>query len=508
MRKTKSLLNIIGSITSYFFAMIFNFVTHAYLIKKLGIEYSGINGLFTNIITMLSIVELGLGTTIIFKLYKPISEKNYDEINSWLEFYKICYRYVALVVTIIGLIIIPFVPIIIGTVSIKENIIVLYIISLLDVVLSYVMTYKRSLLYADQKNYIINVVHIGYIILLNIIQIILLYFFENYVVFLIVKILFRIGENIILNIIVDKRYPFIKIDAKQISNKEKSDVLSRIKAIFLQKLSFVINKGIDNIIISMLLGIVSVGFYTNYNTIVVALTGIIFQIISSLTASVGNLLTEKNYEKNYEIFKNINMLNSFLTGIGIVGFACAVDPFIKLWIGEKYLLDNMVVFSFCVYIYSDSIRRSITIFKEAAGICKEDRYMYIIMAVINLISSIVLCKIIGIPGVILGTALSYLFLLLYSYPKYIFIPIFRKRYVDYYIEMIKYIVFIIFSFVFSLIICDKVIVEANISKFFLNSIISLLVTSIVFVLFFKNSKEFKYYKNLFIRILKKNIKTI
>ena len=506
MRKKNSILNMIGSMGSYSMTLIFSFVTQACIIRFLGIEYSGVNGLFTNIITMLSIAELGIGTTIIFKLYKPIAEKNKEEIKSWMKFYKICYRYVALFVAIIGIILIPFVPAIVGKVTIPDNIIFLYIITLLDTVLSYIMTYKRSLLYADQKNYVINIVHMGYVIFMNVTQILLLYLTKNYVVFLMIKLVYRLLENIIINIYVDKNYPYINEKSKNIAKEEKQDLFNRIKAIFLQKISFVINKGIDSITISFFLGIAAVGYYTNYNLIATALSGIIFQIVSALCASVGSLLTENDSEKSYAVYKKINMLNSFLTSVIIAGFIAAIQPFISLWLGEDYLLPNIVIISFSIYIYADSIRRSITIYKEAAGICKEDQFMYVIMALINLISSVLLCKWIGTSGVILGTALSYLFLIIYSYPKYIFYPLFNKSYKEYYIENFKYLIFIIFTSCISFFIGKILFIRNFFLTFLLDGFLSVIVVTILFIFIYRKTEEFNFYIEFLNKLKTKLIK--
>lgn len=502
MRKKKSLLNIISSLGSYFVTSIFTLITQAFIVKILGIEYSGINGLFTNVITMLSVAELGIGETIIFKLYEPIAKKDTEKIKSWMVFYKLCYRYVAIAVTIIGLLIIPILPVMVGKVSIKDNITLLYLITLIDCIFSYVMTYKRSLLYADQKNYVIMNVHMGYMAFMNITQIIVLVLFKDYIIYLSVKIIYRILENLILNIYVNKHYPYIKEKTTPITKEERKDIFERIKAIFLQKISFVINKGIDSIVISIMLGVSAVGYYTNYNLVALAVTGIIYQIISSTCASVGNLLTEKNVEKNYTIYKRINMINSFLTGIFMTGFMCCINPLIIIWVGKKYLLPLGIVISFVIYIYSDSIRRSITIFKEAAGICKEDKKCYIIMALINLIASILLCKYIGISGVILGTAISYLYLIIYSYPKYIFKPLFKKDYKYYHIENINYLISSIISIILSYIIINQITISNVFINLIINGIISVGIFSIIFILFFYKSEEYKYYYNL----IKDNIK--
>ena len=503
MRKKSSLYNILGSMLAYFTAMLFNFITQATVIKVLGVEYSGVNGLFTNILTMLSIAELGIGTTIIYKLYDPISKKDKEKIKSWMHFYKICYRYVAVFVTLVGVSLIPLIPMIVGKVSISDNILILYIISLFDTVVSYVMTYKRSILYADQKNYIINVVHTGYTVFMNLTQIMILYITKNYFAFLVVKLIYRIFENIIINLYINKHYLYINEKCIDINKEEKKDVINRIKAIFLQKVSFVVNKGIDNITISMFLGVTAVGYYTNYNLIATAIAGIIFQIVSGMTASVGDLLTENNSDKSYSVYKKINMFNSVLTCLGIVGFVCCIEPFVKVWIGKEYLMSNIVVLSFALYIYSDSIRRSITIYKEAAGICKEDQYMYIWMTFINLIFSIFLCKLIGVSGVILGTALSYLFLIFYSYPKYIFKNLFKVNVLEYYKLTFKYILYIVCSSIISYFICQFILIDNALLQLILNIIVSVSITIIIFIILFCKTSEFKYYFNLIINIIKK-----
>lgn len=502
MRKKRSFYNVIFSLGSYLLNMLFTFITQAMIVKILGIEYSGVNGLFTNILTMLSVAELGIGTAIIFKLYDPISKNNKEEIKSWMYFYKICYRYVALFVLVIGLLVIPFVPTIVGETYVKESLYLLYLISLLDVVFSYVMTYKRSLLYADQKNYIINIVHIGYVVLMNICQILIIYFTKNYLYFLIIKLIYRLLENMIINMYVDKYYSYVKEKANPITNEERKDILDRIKSIFIQKVSFVVNKGIDNITISIFLGVASVGYYTNYNLIATTLCGIIFQMISSFTASIGNLLTEKNKEKSYSTYKVINFINSSFTGLCIVGFICCTEPFIKSWLGNDYILTLNVIVSFGIFIYSDSIRRAITIYKEAAGICKEDKYVYIAMTLINLISSLVLCKLIGIPGVILGTTISYLFLIFYSYPKYIFKRVFDVPICEYYFEKIKFIFIILFSSFISYFICSY-LRFTNIVNFAISGFIACFVTCLIIYIVYRKKYELRYLINELISKRKK-----
>lgn len=505
MRIKKSFYNVAFSLLSYFISMIFTFVTQAMIVKILGIEYSGVNGLFNNILTMLSVAELGIGTAIIFKLYDPISKDNREEIKSWMNFYKICYRFVALFVLLVGLLILPLVPAIIGSSSIKDNLYILYFISLLDVIFSYIMTYKRSLLYADQKNYVINIVHILYTVFMNLFQIIIIFFTKKYLYYLIVKVIFRLLENIIINSYVNLNYPYINEKYLPISKSDRRDISERIQAIFVQKVSFVVNKGIDNILISIFLGVSSVGFYTNYNLIVTTLSSTVFQMISGFSASIGNLLTENNKEKNYLIYKVVNLFNTSMTSLCICGFFCCIQPFITIWLGHDYLLSLDIVISFVIYLYSDSIRRSITIFKEAAGICKEDKHAYIFMTLINLFSSIILCRLFGISGVIVGTSISYLYLIFYSYPKFVFTKVFTEPIYFYYIEKIKNIFLITISLLLSFYLCNLFSCHI-IFKFIFNGIIASFVTFILLIVVYRKSDEFIYLRKLINKLILKKIK--
>lgn len=507
MRKQKTIFNVVGTMCSYFVMVLFNFITQRYIIHVLGIEYSGVNGLFSNILTMLSVAELGIGTAIVFKLYKPIKDENYEEINKWMNFYKVCYRYVAIVILVCGVIIVPFIPKIVGKTSINDNLYLLYLISLLDVVFSYLLTYKRSLLYADQKNYIINIIHIFYIVFMNITQIFVLNIFHSYFIFLVVKLFFRIAENLIINKYVNVHYSYLKKTKEKISKVERKDIYERVKAIAFQKISFVVNKGADNLIISLFLGIVQVGLYTNYFTIVNAITSVIYQFVSSFIASVGNLLTDNNKTKNYLIYREITLVNSYISIMGSIMFIIIGQDFIKMWIGEEYLLSAVTLVLFGIYIYVDSIRRSITVFKDAGGICKEDKNMYIIMPVINVFFSILLVYIIGMPGVILGTIFSYLFLIFFSYPKYVFKPLFCKNVKYYYFDFFKYATIAVITFVLSVLILKNVYISNSIIYILIKLMVIFIVGTIVFIILLHNTMEFRELLDLSKKFMRKLIKS-
>lgn len=210
MRSLNSVKNAVVSILMSVTTMLIGLVTQKIFINILGTEYLGLNGLLNNILSMLAIAELGIGSAIIYSLYEPIANNNKEKIKTLIQFYKKSYRIIAGIVLIIGICIIPFLNIIVGENNIQENIVLIYLLFLTDTVVSYLLTYKRSILYASQKTYIVNIVHILYLILMNTIQILVLISTRNYIFYLIIKIIFRILENIVITVIANKMYPYIK----------------------------------------------------------------------------------------------------------------------------------------------------------------------------------------------------------------------------------------------------------------------------------------------------------
>ena len=273
MRTKNSIKNIIVALILNLMSIIIGLISQKVFISSLGTEYLGINGLFTNIISMLGIVELGLGSAIIYNLYKPVADNNKEQIKSLMHFYKISYRIIAIIVMFIGLLIIPFLELIVKDANISENLIIIYLLFLTDIVCSYLLTYKRSILYAYQKNYIINIVHIGYLLCMNLFQILILIYTKNYYLFLIIKIAARIVENVILTKIANKLYPILlEKDVTLLDAKTKDDIFTKIKALLLHKIGGFVVLGSDNIIISAFLGIKTVGLYSNYSMIINAVT--------------------------------------------------------------------------------------------------------------------------------------------------------------------------------------------------------------------------------------------
>ena len=500
MKTKNSIKNSVSSIVVNVITILIGFIAQKVFINILGSEYLGINGVFTNIISMLCLVEVGFGPAIIYNLYKPIHDHDIETVKSLLKFYQKIYIIIACIISIFSLVLMPFLSFFINDVSVNINLNLIYILFVIDSVCSYLLAYKRSILYANQKNYIINIIHIIYIVLLNIIQIIILIYTKNYYLYLISKIVIGVLENIIIVLVVNKKYDFVKdSNVKPLDKKIEKDIFTKVKALIIHKIAGFVITGTDNIIISKFIGIIVVGLYSNYYLIIKALNVLFGQAITALTPSLGHLLVEKNYDKNYEVFKKVRFLNFWIVCITGTGLLLVMQPFITLWLGSGYLLGEVTLLALVLNHYSQLTRNSYMAFKEAAGIYYEDRRVPIIESITNIVASIILVKLIGLPGVFIGTFISSLVLWLYSYPKYVYKKLFNRSYMNYANETIKYFVlFIIISSITYII--SKII---NPYSFIINVVIVILIPNIILFILYKNTEDFNYYKNLFINLTRR-----
>ncbi|HBC90266.1 MAG TPA: polysaccharide transporter, partial [Lactococcus sp.] len=307
MRVVNSLRNSSFTVIQKIIGLILGFVTRTVFIHTLGISYQGLNGLFTSILSMLSIAELGIGSAIVFNMYRYIAENDTETMKSLMRFYRTAYQIVASVVMTLGLLLMPFLNFFSSYQGIHDNIFIIYLLFLTNSVAGYLFSYKRSILYADQKNYIVNIFDTLYTLLVNIAYIFVLYVFQSFTLYLIAALVLSIIENIFIQIYADKRYPWLK--EKNI-RKLEPEILQRFKkqiyGMFYHNIGTFIVMGSDSLIITKFLGLTTMGLYSNYSLITGNLSGLLMAALGGLTASIGNLLTEKNVNKSFDVYKNIS----------------------------------------------------------------------------------------------------------------------------------------------------------------------------------------------------------
>jgi len=499
MRTKNSLRNIQFSLMLGILTICIGFMAQKVFINTLGTEYLGINGLFTSIVSTLAIVELGLGSAIYYQLYKPISDNDNAKVQSIINFYKKGYRLIALAVFSLGILVLPLVSPLVGEIKISESTHIIYILFLLEVVCSYLLTYKRAVLYADQNNHIISTVHLGYLIALNALQIATLILTGSFYLYLILKIVMRLAENVVINLITNTKYPYLKEkEVLALDPATKSDIYKKVRGLSYHKVSTYIVLGTDSIIISAFFGIATVGLYSNYLLVTTAIVMLINQAFTAITASVGNLLVSVKHGKSFEVYKKIRFGNFWLACFATTSLLVMMNSFMTLWIGSQYLLPIGVLVAISLNLYLTLIRSSVNSFKEAGGIYHEDRFVPIVESIANLAFSIFLLRHIGLAGVFLGTACSTLILHLFSYPKYVYKPLFKQDVKKYYRQFLGYFLIVVLVSTTTFVVSRSVYLDNNFAKFLFNIISCLTIPNILMYIIFRNSPEFKYYCRLII----------
>ena len=509
MRVRNSIKNIYVSILSQIVITLLGFISRKVFINSLGAEYLGINGLLTNVLSMLSLVEGGIGTSIIFNLYKPLAEKDEKKIISLVQLYKKLYGVISVVVFCLSLMLYPFLDKLIkGGTNIKYLGLV-YFIFVVKNSISYLNAHKWSLINADQKGYVLTTYNLIFNIITTISKIIILRVTNNYIIYLLIELLIFIIQNIWNGKIVNNYYPFIKSNRKyKLDLATKENIVENVKAIFLHNIGSYCVYGTDNLLISSLINLKAVGLYSNYTMIISQLSSLLTPILSGIGASVGNLIATESKEKSYDIFNTTFFINYWIYSTCSIFLLNLLEPFIDWWLGGGLLLDRITFIIILVNFYLSGMRTSINIFKSKAGIFTEDKYAPLIESVINLSLSLILAKYFGLIGIFLGTTISTITVPLWIQSKLVYNKIFNKSVFIYFRRYIIYAVITIFNGILVSLLCNLIQINIIIISLTIKGIICIIVPSMINLIIFKNSNEGKYIisliKNIYLNIRYKN----
>ena len=505
-RTSNVIKNVIGGVGGHIFTSIFMFICRTYFIKLLGATYLGVNGLFSNILSMLSLAELGIGPAIVFSMYKPIANNDEVHIAKLMNFYKNAYRIVAFVVAAIGLALVPFLDYLIKDAPEAINLKFIFILILSNTVISYFYAYKGSMLNADQKSYVIVIFRNIFSVVQNIAQIVVLIITGNFIVYLITQMLTTFLGNIVQAKYVNKKYPFlVTYKNEKIDKGERADIMKRVRGMMMHKIGGFVLNSTDNMIISKVVGIISVGIYSNYLMIINLIKNFISQISGSLSASVGNLIASESEEKSYSVFNSVFFVHFWIYSVCTICFWVLFQPFIELWIGKKYLLDSLTLFLVLINFYCVGIQNCINTFTNATGLFWESRYKPIAECVINLGVSIILAKKIGIAGIFLGTLASYV-CTFWINPILVFKKQFKKSVAIYFLKFTMYLLItLIIAFGLGF-VCNMILPKATIISIVLRVLICAVVPNALYIALFFKTPEFKYCCGLFKNIIEKIIR--
>lgn len=505
MRIKKSFLNATSSTFIYIIRAVLLFVVRIVFVKTLGKIYLGVDSLFTNILTVLSIADLGISTAVNYCLYKPLSDKNYKRVSTIMTFYKRVYNIFGVVVLVIGLLIIPFLKFIIREPI--DNLYLIYLIYLFTTVITYFISYKDALLNADQNYYKSSIIVGSTYILMYFLRIMFLYLLPNFILFALIQLVMIIIQRILVNIYITKTYKHINFNSKEkLSKDEQKEIFYNIESLFVNKVGGYLVNGTDNIIISSLtnLGVGVVAVYTNYYSITGMLDTILTKAISSITASFGDLAVNEDTSVQENVLNIIQFLSFFIFGLLSIGFMFLLSLLIKICFGIDFELGYYTVLIISLNFYFTGVIRPLDMVKEATGFYKQDRYANLIQAVINIVLSIVLGKIFGLFGVVLATLLSTILVPLWNRPYITYKYIFNKKPFKFLLKQFVYLLSICFTYVVIYFVVRNITLSNNIVLFIVKAILITALYFVIISILYGKTKEYKFFIDKVLGVLKIN----
>lgn len=468
-RRKKALKNVSFNILSQALTLILAFISRTFFVKIFGVEYLGLNGLFTDVLGLLSMADLGFTIAMVYSFYEPLANHDEKKLAGLITFYKKVYMCIAFAVALIGILLLPILPYIINSKTIIPNVNIYYLISLFNVVISYLWVYKTAILTADQQEYRIKKISMITSIITTLVQILVIYVFQNYIIYLLISTVSSLVNNIIASWVATKLYPFIKIKV-EITKQEKIDIFKNLGAVFVFKASNVLINATDNILISILVGTIVVGYYSNYSMIQKQIMTFYSLLFTSMTASIGNLIVEESPETRYKVFKCQQTMSFVLCLVIVPCFALLINDFIGIWLGNSFNFDSLTLIVICLNMYLACVLQPLWTYREATGLYRKTKWIMLICAIENIILSIILGKIMGLAGILLASALSRLSTYIWYEPRILFKEYFERGARDYYLSIVKNFAFIVIVFSIASLIANEITAD-SIWKWILKALI-------------------------------------
>ncbi len=391
--------------------LLFPFAIRSVMLHFLGTEYLGLNGLFRSLLTFLNLAELGVGSAMVFSMYKPIAEDDTPTICALLRLYRTLYRIIGIAIAAVGLLLIPVLHNFIkGDLPAGMNLYVLYLMNLGNTVLTYwLFAYRSSLLQAHQRRDLISKVSLAVRLTEYVLKILILIFLRNYYLYLCVQLLCQVAVNLLTAVCAARLYPGY-VPRGQLPREKTLDIFRRVRDLFTSKLSATVFDSADTLVISSFMGLSILALYQNYYFIITALRMMLVVVLNACMAGVGNKLVMESMEANYRDLERISLLFCWLLGLSSSMLLCLCQPFMQVWMGADNMLSAGLVLCFVVYYYSMGANKLLNMFKDSAGIWRKDRWRPLTAALVNLGLNLATVQWLGLYGVLLSSVVSIVFI--------------------------------------------------------------------------------------------------
>ena len=506
-RTKNTILNSVFGIIVKIVTLLSAFAVRTIFIKVLGIQYAGVQGVFSDILMMLSFAELGIGSAITYALYKPIAENDEYQIGKLMGAYKTIYTLIAIVVLLLGVLLTPFLDCIVHDVpDIKEDIRSIFLLYVINSATSYLLVYKSTFLTAAQKDYLVSKYRIAITVLRSFIECVLLLLLSDFILYLLTSICFNFLQNYIVAKVAEKEYPVLrKKTSSKLSQVEKKRLFANVRALFLYKVSGVVLNGTDSVVTSTILSTAYVGLLGNYYLISNQLYSFFMQLFAASSASIGNLAATSTGEHQLTIFRKMMFMCFWIYCVSATCLFIVYKPFITIWLGVDYLLSQYVVIAIVAEYYIRGMLSPISQFRLSNGLFVQGKYRPLIMAILNIGISVFLAKKIGLLGIILGTILSRALTQLWYDPWLIYRLVFNKSVSSYYKMYFEQLVVFGLSCFTTSFLFEISSGESLWVNFLISAVIGIVIPNMLILMFYYKTTEFIQTKSLIINLIKRKI---
>lgn len=503
-RTTYTLINMCSNFAGYGLNLLLSFVCRMIFVRCLQQEYLGISGLFTNILSMLSLSELGIGAAIGHALYKPVADDDQEKIASLMKFYGTAYKVIGCVVALLGLCALPFLNIMIPQwPEIPDNLYVIYLLYLFQSASSYFFSYRGAILIASQRNYILTTINYIVVIFQNLIQIAVLLLTGSFMAYLVIQIACGFVINILISRKAVKDYPYIaKKNIQPLSKDDKWSLIKNVKAIIVGKLSGLLVNSTDNIVITYFNGLVTTGVASNYTLLSGMLGTMLDMVFSSSSASVGNLIAKEDDDTKYSFFKALNLMNFWAYGWAAIGIVAVSGDLVHFLFGESYVLSQSIPFILAVNFYVVGMMNVAGTYRWCMGMFRYGQYSLLVTAALNIAGDIILGRMYGLFGIFLATAVARLLSNAWYIPYVVFKHGLKRNPALYFMQYLKFAALLVITASASCYLCK--FVQGNlILRIIQKVIICTVVPHLSFYTVFHKTQEFVYLKNKVLTIVGK-----
>lgn len=498
-RLKNSALNFASGFLGRVLTILLNFVVRTIFIYCLNEAYLSVNGLYSNILTVLSLAELGFGSAMVYRMYAPVAVKDYQKTAALLQFYKKIYIIIGVVIFLLGLCVIPFMDYIIKDKPDISGLTLYYILFLVNTSISYwFSSYKASVLYADQKEYIKTNVQNTMAILQSGLQIVLLLLFRKYLLYLLVQLVGNIFLNLYVAHLVDKRYPEIQTyQGASLSAEERVQIRKDTEALVLSRFGHVALNGTDNIIISAVVGVLWVGRLSNYTLICDSVTSVLCQITAAITGSLGNFFATEDKHAGYALFKKVEFLNFWLYGFSFIALVTLLDPFVQIWAGGRFVLGLPISIAIAINFFVAGYMNTLWVFRSTLGLFKQGKFRPILVAILNIVLSIVLGRLWGVFGVLFATFLSRAAISLWYDPLILHRYGFEVSCKPFFARYFRRVLLLTAVLIAMLTIRHVVLSSATtVLRFAIMTMVTAIVPNAIFWLTYRRCEEYAYFRSI------------